>query len=88
MKTHRIAQGILLVGLIALAAAQPAFAELKIKLVALQNNQPPPAFPLIAGGGKLKDIMEVAAENWERVYKHRGSKWNVTIEYGWAAGGR
>jgi len=67
----------------ALGAAQPASAGLKIELVFV-DGEPPAAPPLIAGGGNLQQIMQVAADNWESVLKRGGGDWKLTIEYGWA----
>ena len=80
MKTNRIIQRGLLACLVALAA-QPAVAGLKINTIFI-GGEPPPA-SVIAGGGHLQAIMEAAAKNWERVFDKGGSKWEVTIEYGW-----
>ena len=68
--------------LIALGAAQPAFAGLQISLVYIENP-PQPQSDLVKGGGQLREIMQVAAENWERIYKRGGGNWKLTIEYGW-----
>jgi len=68
--------------LIALGASQPAFAGLQINLVYIENP-PQPQSDIVKGGGQLREIMRVAAENWERIYKHGGGNWKVTIEYGW-----
>src|SRR5262245_50409736 len=69
--------------LMSLGAASPAFAGLKISLVYIENP-PQPGPPLVQGGGHIKEIMEVAAKNWERVFKQGGGNWKITIEYGWA----
>jgi hypothetical protein len=37
------------------------------------------------GEGSLEEIVRVAAEYWERVFRHGSSEWNVTIEFGWAS---
>ena len=67
----------------ALGAAEPAFAGLKIELIFVDNA--PPASPkIMIGGGQLQEIMRVAAENWERVFKSGNGNWKLTIEYGWA----
>jgi len=84
MKTNRIVRGIVLAGLMALAAPQPAFAGLKIDLVFIDNAPPPPP-SLLMGGGNLAEIMQVAAEAWERVFKHGGGNWKVTIGVRWGA---
>jgi len=65
----------------AIGAAQPAFAGLKINLVYIDN---PPLF-YVAGGGQLREIMQVAAENWERVFKSGNGNWKLTIDVGWDA---
>ena len=79
--------GIALASLIMLAAPQPAFAGLQIDLVFIDNAPPPPP-SLLVGGGKLAEIMRVAADAWEHVFQNdfqrRAGKWKVTIEYGWA----
>lgn len=36
------------------------------------------------GGGELQEIMRVAAENWERLFKSGNGNWKLTIEYGWS----
>jgi hypothetical protein len=69
--------------LAALGAAAPASAGLKIELVFVDEALPPKP-GVIAGGGTLQQIMQVAAENWERVLKRGGGDWKLTIEYGWA----
>ena len=71
----------LLAGLLALAAPRPAFAGLHIRPVFIGGPPPPPS--LLVGGGNLQEIFQVAAENWERVFKQGGGKWDVTIYYGW-----
>ena len=38
---------------------------------------------MVTGGGQLREIMKVAAENWERVFKHASGNWKLTVEYGW-----
>ena len=66
-----------------LGAAEPAFADLKIELIFVDNA--PPASPkIMTGGGELQKIMRVAAKNWERVFKSGNGNWKLTIEYGWA----
>ena len=82
MRIHRIVATIAVACLMALGAAQPALAGLKITLVSV-DNVPPPKPGVIAGGGNLHEIMQVAAEAWERVFKQGGDNWRVTIEYGW-----
>ena len=83
MSRLRIA-GIALACFIALGAAHPAFAGLKINLVYIDDPpQPKPA--LVVGGGQLREIMQVAAENWERVFKSGNGNWKLTIEFGWTA---
>jgi hypothetical protein len=74
----------MVIGLLALAA-QPAVAGLHINLVFIGGDPPPPS--VIAGGGNLQAIMAVAAKNWERVFNKGGSKWDLTIEYGWGTPG-
>jgi len=69
--------------LITLSATQSAFAKLQIELVEIENPRQPGA-PLVRGGGQLSEIMQVAAENWERIFKHGSGNWKVTIEYGWS----
>jgi hypothetical protein len=84
MKAKRLFQwGLVLAGFLAVAAPQPALAGLHIDLVFIDDAPPPPP-SLLVGGGNLREIVRVAAENWERVFKHGGGKWNVTIEFGWA----
>jgi len=80
MKTNNVIKSALLACLLTLAA-QPAFAGLHIRLVFLGGPPPPPS--LMVGGGSLQKIMQVAAENWENVFKQGGGKWDVTIYYGW-----
>jgi len=49
------------------------------------SDDAPPAPPeIMVGGGQLQEIMQVAAENWERVFKSANGNWKLTIEYGWA----
>ena len=69
--------------IMALGAAQPAFAGLKINLIFVDNAPPAPP-EIMIGGGQLQEIMQVAAENWERVFKSANGNWKLTIEYGWA----
>ena len=83
MKSNQMFRGIVLAGLMTLAASRSAFAGLHIDLVFVDNAPPPPP-SLLVGGGKLAEIMQFAAEAWERVFERGGGKWNVTIEYGWA----
>ena len=83
MRTRRVVSRIALACLVALGAAGPAFAGLKIELVFV-DGAPPPTAPDIAGGGNLQQIMQVAAESWEAVLKRGGGDWKLTIEYGWA----
>ena len=66
----------------ALSAPQTAFAGLQINLVYIENP-PQPESELVKGGGQLREIMQVAAENWERIFRRGGGNWKVTIEYGW-----
>lgn len=82
MKTNQLVQAGILVGLSALAAPLPAVAGgLHIHPVFLESDPPPPGS--IVGGGDLQAIVEVAARQWERVFR-RGPDWDVTIEYEWA----
>jgi hypothetical protein len=80
MKISNLIRSGLLACLLALAA-QPAFAGLHIRLVNMGGTPPEPS--LMVGGGNLPDIMQVAAENWERVFKQGSGSWNVTIYYSW-----
>jgi len=64
-------------------AARPAFAGLHIRPVFIGGT--PPEGSLIAGGGNLEEIFQVAAEAWENVFQQGGGKWIVTIEFGWDA---
>ena len=82
MRTHRIVAAIAAACLMALGAVQPALAGLTITLVFV-DNAPPPKPGVIVGGGQLQEIMQVAAEAWERVFKQGGDNWRITIEYGW-----
>jgi hypothetical protein len=68
--------GVALAGLLAVAAAapQPALAGLHIDLVFVDNAPPPPS-ELFVGGGNLRDIVRVAADHWERVFRHGRGKW-------------
>ena len=83
MRTQRIAATIAAACFMALGAAQPASAGLKIELVFV-DDAPPPTAPAMVGGGNLQQIMQVAADNWESVLKRGGGDWKLTIEYGWA----
>ena len=74
--------GLALSCLIALGATQTASAGLQIELVYIENP-PQPGAPVVTGGGQLREIMKVAAENWERVFKRAGGNWKLTVEYGW-----
>jgi len=65
----------------AVGGPQPAFAGLKIDLIFVDNV--PPASPKIMIG-QLQEIMRVAADNWERVFKSGNGNWKLIIEYGWA----
>jgi hypothetical protein len=67
--------------LLALALPQPTFAGLHIRTVFIPSQ--PPSASLIAGGGNLQEIFEVAAKQWERVFNKGGDNWELTIEYGW-----
>ena len=83
MPIQRVVAGIALACAMAVAAPQPAFAGLKINLIFVDNA--PPASPkIMIGGGQLQEIMQVAAENWERVFKSGNGNWKLTVEYGWA----
>jgi hypothetical protein len=82
MRTKRVVSTIAVSGLIAIGAVQSAFAGLKIDLVYIENP-PQPETLLVRGGGQLREIMQVAAENWERIFKHGSGNWKLTIEYGW-----
>jgi hypothetical protein len=82
MRTKRVVSRIALSCLIALGAAQSAFAGLQIELVYIENP-PQPETLLVRGGGQLREIMQVAAENWERIFKRGSGDWKLTIEYGW-----
>jgi hypothetical protein len=81
MKTNRIIPCVILAGLVALAVPQTSFGGLHIRPVFI-GGTPPPA-DLLVGGGNLQDIFQVAAENWEKVFKTGSGKWDVTIYYGW-----
>jgi len=81
VRIQRMAAAIALACVTALGAAGPAFAGLKIDLVYI--DAPPPSY--VAGGGELREIMQVAAENWERVFKSGNGNWKLTVEFGWAA---
>ena len=83
MRTRRVVSRIALACLVALGAAAPASAGLKIELVFVDAGLPPKP-GLMEGGGNLHQIMEVAAERWEAVLKRGGGDWKLTIEYGWA----
>lgn len=82
MRTQRMIAGIAVACLMALSAPQTAFAGLQINLVYIENP-PQPESELVKGGGQLREIMQVAAENWERIFRRGGGNWKVTIEYGW-----
>ena len=82
MNVKKVVSRIALSFLIALGAAQTAFAGLQIELVYIENP-PQPGAPVVTGGGQLREIMKVAAENWERVFKHASGNWKLTVEYGW-----
>src|SRR5678810_1418241 len=80
MKARKIA-GLALACAVALGVAQPVSAGLKIDLVYI--DKPPPFY--VAGGGQLREIMQVAAENWERALKTGNGNWKLKIEFGWDA---
>jgi hypothetical protein len=83
MKTSRIVQAGVMAILFALAAPRPAIAGLHIHLIFNPFLGTPPEPGIIAGGGNLQDIMQVAAEAWERVYDDPKDNWDLTIEFGW-----
>jgi len=82
MRVQRVVAGIALACLMALGPSHTARAGLQIDLVYIENP-PQPGSPLIEGGGQLREIMRVAAESWERIFKRGGGNWKLTIEYGW-----
>jgi len=82
MKTNRFVQPGLLACLLALAAPRPAVAGLHIHLTYNPFLGSPPAPGIMAGGGDIQDIMQAAAEAWERVFE-QGSDWDLTVEFGW-----
>ena len=77
MTIKRVVPSIAFSALIALGAAQSAVAGLQIELVYIENPRQPAA-PLVTGDGQLREIMRVAAENWERVFKRGGGDWKLT----------
>ena len=81
MKVQRRTARLALTCLIAFGAVRPALAGLQIELVYIEN--PPQPAKVVQGGGELRDIMKVAAAQWERVFRRGGGNWKVTIEYGW-----
>jgi hypothetical protein len=81
MKAKHIIQSAILAGLLMAATTLPAFAGLRIYPV-FAGGDPPPS-EAIAGGGNLHDIVKVAAENWESVFKNGSGKWDLILEYGW-----
>jgi hypothetical protein len=83
MKVQRRIVKLALACLIAFGVIRPAFAGLQIELIYIEN--PPQPGKLVQGGGELRDIMKVAAAQWERVFKRGGGNWKLTIEYGWNA---
>jgi len=83
MKTGQFVQAGVLASLLALAAPGPAIAGLHIHLVFNPYLGSPPEPGIIAGGGNLQEIMQVAAEAWERVYDNPKDNWDLTIEFGW-----
>ena len=72
----------LIVCLVGVFAASPAFAGLKIRPVF--TGGAPPADDKMVGGGNLDEIFKVAAESWENVFKSGSGQWDVTIEYRWS----
>lgn len=64
---------------VVLLLAAPASAGLKIRPV-FRGGEPPSN---MEGGGNLQEIVEVAAEAWESVFKGGSGNWDVTIEYRW-----
>ena len=68
MRVQRVVAGIALACLMALGPSHTARAGLQIDLVYIENP-PQPGSPLIEGGGQLREIMRVAAESWERIFK-------------------
>ena len=70
------------VGLITLLAATPSFAALKIRLV-FNGTGAPPAPSDLVGGGDLGEIVRVAADAWEDVFKNTAGNWDITIDYRW-----
>ena len=82
LRARGLLAGIAVAGLTTLGVSQTAFAGLQIDLVYIETpSQPGP--PLVEGAGQLRDIMRVAAESWERIFKRGGGNWKLTIEYGW-----
>src|SRR5215212_4678516 len=74
--------GVLLVAALLFAPPLTAHAGLKIRLEFMESL-PPSATDMI-GSGDLEEIMQVAAEAWEEVFKGGSGNWEVTIEFGWA----
>jgi len=62
-----------------IVCASPAHARLKIRLVSAGGA--PPSDDKMVGGGNLDDIMKVAADAWEDVFRTGSGMWNVTIYY-------
>src|SRR5262245_53904269 len=69
-------------GLALLIFASTAHAGLHIRPVFV-GGQPPADEDDIAGGGDLGEIVQVAAEAWERAFPIGGRSWNLTLEFEW-----
>jgi hypothetical protein len=82
MKTNRFVQAGVLAVLLVLAVPRPAVAGLHIHLTYNPFLGTPPEPGIIVGGGDIEEIMQVAAEAWERVFA-QGSDWDLTVEFGW-----
>src|SRR5215475_6702727 len=83
MKRNRFVQAAIMAGLLALAAPCPAIAGVHIHLTYNPFLGAPPEDGIIAGGGNLPDIMQAAAEAWERVFDDPRDNWDLTVEFGW-----